>query len=179
MATRPVNGGIISLHELCEALRKVRARGGQVISPEDVKRAISKLKVLGGGYRVVVLGGHRYVLSVPSELSPDTTMVLQLCAAQSHPFASLPWLAAQLRWDEDRARRACQTLLTDGLAWLDSQAGAADGGARYYCQALWVAGASGGSAGASAASGAPSLSPIAPLTGSAMADGILRDDTDD
>jgi ESCRT-II complex subunit VPS22 len=189
MATRPVNGGIMSLSELCDGLRKVRARsGGQTISHEDVKRAIQKLAVLGGGYRVVLLGGQRYVMSVPSELSPDSTMVLQACAAQHQHFVTVPWLTANLRWDESRARSACQTLLTDGLAWQDGQATGSgdDSRVRYYFQALWVAGSEGGGDAARATPTA-AASPLVRVaaaatsasTSSLVADGVLRDDADD
>ena len=105
---RPINGGVISLAELCDALRKRRAQTGQAISPEDVKRAIQKLAVLGGGYRVVMLGGQRFVLSVPSELSTDNTMVLQHCAGSGAAFATVPRVSAALRWDPARSARALQ-----------------------------------------------------------------------
>ena len=40
-------------------------------------RAIKKLRVLGGGFAVIPLGGRRLVQSVPGELNMDHTAVLQ------------------------------------------------------------------------------------------------------
>lgn len=188
-----MNGGVISLSELCESLRKVRARTGQAISPEDVKRAIQKLHVLGGGYRVVVLGGQRFVLSVPSELSTDSTIVLQHCAGAGAAYTTAPLLCAALRWDGARAARALQSLLADGLTWLDQPPPSPGGGAgseapRYYFQALWTApaeGAGGGAAvAATATGGGGAASPAergaaSGRGGGGVADGVLRDDTDD
>ena len=98
----------MSLSELCDALRKVRARSEQVISTEDVKRAIKKLSVLGGGYRVVILGGQPFVLSVPTELSTDNTWVLQHCASTGEAFTTVPRICAALRWSIGRATSALQ-----------------------------------------------------------------------
>lgn len=40
-------------------------------------RAIKKLRVLGGGFTVIPVGGRRLVQSVPGELNMDHTAVLQ------------------------------------------------------------------------------------------------------
>ena len=40
-------------------------------------RAIKKLRVLGGGFTVVPVGGRRLVQSIPGELNMDHTSVLQ------------------------------------------------------------------------------------------------------
>lgn len=44
---------------------------------EDLARAIKKLRVLGGGFAVIPVGGRRLVQSVPGELNMDHTAVLQ------------------------------------------------------------------------------------------------------
>ena len=40
-------------------------------------RAIKKLKALGGGFAVLLIGGKRLVQCVPGELSMDHTTVIQ------------------------------------------------------------------------------------------------------
>lgn len=46
LATRPHNGGLINLPELCHLLRQRRKSDRGVVSEDDCLRAISKLKVL-------------------------------------------------------------------------------------------------------------------------------------
>jgi hypothetical protein len=46
LATRPLNGGLINLQELCQFLRQRRKSDRGVVSEDDCLRAISKLKVL-------------------------------------------------------------------------------------------------------------------------------------
>ena len=46
LATRPHNGGLINLQELCALLRQRRRTDRGAVSEDDCLRAISKLKVL-------------------------------------------------------------------------------------------------------------------------------------
>jgi hypothetical protein len=46
LATRPLNGGLINLQELCNLLRQRRKSDRGVVSEDDCLCAISKLKVL-------------------------------------------------------------------------------------------------------------------------------------
>jgi ESCRT-II complex subunit VPS22 len=46
-------------------------------SRDDLARAIKKLRVLGGGFTVLPVGGRRLVQSIPGELNMDHTAVLQ------------------------------------------------------------------------------------------------------
>ena len=48
-------------------------------------QAIKKLKVLGGGFGVVTLGGQRLVSSVPHQLSTDTNAILELAQVGHRP----------------------------------------------------------------------------------------------
>jgi ESCRT-II complex subunit VPS22 len=45
LATRPHNGGLINLQELCALLRQKRKSDREAVSEDDCLRAISKLKV--------------------------------------------------------------------------------------------------------------------------------------
>jgi len=46
LATRPHNGGLINLEELCKLLSQRRKGAREVVSEDDCLRAIGKLKVL-------------------------------------------------------------------------------------------------------------------------------------
>lgn len=46
LATRPHNGGLINLEELCKVLSQRRKGAREAVSEDDCLRAIGKLKVL-------------------------------------------------------------------------------------------------------------------------------------
>lgn len=50
LATRPHNGGLINLQELCTLLRQKRKSDREAVSEDDCLRAISKLKVCNYGF---------------------------------------------------------------------------------------------------------------------------------
>lgn len=143
MATRRTNGGLLALGELVGRLTALR-RGRDAISEEDVRVALRKLAVLGGGYRLVPLGpgGSPAVLSVPEELDGDAEAALAAAAAAQLPYVSVSALAAGggglPGWERRRAQQACDALLRDGLAWVDAGGGAEEE-PRYYAPALWGA----------------------------------------
>lgn len=53
LATRQVNGGIISLTELRDRIRNSKSRNRQNTSEDDIKRAVEKLSVLGSGFQII------------------------------------------------------------------------------------------------------------------------------
>lgn len=155
IASRPIDGGLLSLRELTARLRRARGAAAGAISEDDVSRAISKLAVLGGGFAEVTLAGARYVRSVADELDTDGAAVLSLAAvgdggaggavvrdsgdgvgASASGAAAVPTSALSPRgkgwvtaadvckgcgWPSDRAARAIDSLVADGLAWVDAQ----------------------------------------------------------
>ena len=70
-ATREENGGLIALDDLLDRL------DDDQVSTDDIKWAVSKLKVLGDGFRVV----GDAVVSVPAELSDDSAVALDAATA--------------------------------------------------------------------------------------------------
>ena len=70
-ATREENGGLIALDDLLDRL------DDDQVSSDDVRWAVSKLKVLGDGFRVV----GDAVVSVPAELSDDSAVALDVATA--------------------------------------------------------------------------------------------------
>lgn len=63
------------------------------VSPprDDLARAIKKLKALGGGFAVLLIGGKRLVQCVPGELSMDHTTVIQK--------AEVGWVGGGVKWE--------------------------------------------------------------------------------
>lgn len=119
LATKPKNGGLISLEELHKLVLKGRARNRQDVSQDDLCHAIKKLSVLGSGFKVLALKGGHLVQSVPSELNMDHTTVLQM--AQKTGFTSVSALTKELKWDEERATRLLNYLIQEGMIWIDDQ----------------------------------------------------------
>ncbi|KAK2414996.1 EAP30/Vps36 family protein [Trifolium repens] len=78
LATRPLNGGLINLQELCNLLRQRRKSDRGVVSEDDCLCAISKLKVLGSGFEVISVGKKKLVRLVPTELNKHHNEILEL-----------------------------------------------------------------------------------------------------
>ncbi|KXZ41680.1 hypothetical protein GPECTOR_323g36 [Gonium pectorale] len=123
LASRPLNGGIMELPALLRAVTRRRGGGAEPVSEDDVVRAIKKLRVLGGGFDLVTIGGRSYVRSVPGELSTDSNRALEV--AQGKGFTSVADLARATGWNAGRADDVLQALTRTGLAWVDD--GAPDG----------------------------------------------------
>lgn len=152
LATRPINGGLLDLAELQVRLERMRGSRAQAIGEDDIVRAVGKLKLLGGGYDLRNVGARKMIVSVPYELNPDHATVLQL-ASSSGGFVTDGSLAEAARWPEPRRVRVLQSLLKEGMAWVDDQAPApADARLtpaqrrRYYFPAAMGGGARGGEA---------------------------------
>ncbi|XP_009591703.1 vacuolar protein sorting-associated protein 22 homolog 1 [Nicotiana tomentosiformis] len=128
LATRPHNGGLISLDDLCKLLGRRRKAARETISEDDCLRAISKLKVLGSGYEVITVGKRKLVRSVPTELNKDHNEILELAQAQG--FVTADEVQRRLTWSLGRATDALETLLEEGLAMIDD--GHIDGRRRYW-----------------------------------------------
>ncbi|GFO50266.1 vacuolar-sorting protein snf8 [Plakobranchus ocellatus] len=121
MATSKRNGGLIGIDELRRKVEASRGRNSQAISIDDLLRAIKKLKILGNGFSVHKVGGSFLVQSVPGELTLDHTIVLQQAQEKGHVTKS--GLVNTLSWEDERARRALDFMVKEGLAWVDHQGG--------------------------------------------------------
>jgi len=128
LATRPHNGGLINLEELCRLLNQRRKSAREAVTEDDCLRAISKLKVLGNGFEVISVGKGKLVRSVPTELNKDHNEILELAQAQG--FVTVEEVARRLSWSSGRATDALETLLDEGLAMIDD--GHRDGKRRYW-----------------------------------------------
>ena len=127
LASRPRNGGIMSVSEVQSILSQRRTRMGlkqqRNVSQADILIAIQKLAPLGGGFRTMEVGKATMVVSVPTELDQDHTQVLGLAEAHVGRGLSVDEVLDATGWGRDRAERALQLLLQEGMAWLDTYLG--------------------------------------------------------
>lgn len=129
--TRNQNGGLIELNELRQRLTEMRNRYSRSkskkdaveISNDDIKRAITNMKQLGNGYKLLLVGGGKYyVQSVPCELTNDHTDILAAVSRLGGVGVSIHDLAQELGWTSSRTESAMKMFVDEGLAWIDTQA---------------------------------------------------------
>ncbi|OMP04448.1 Biopterin transport-related protein BT1 [Corchorus olitorius] len=122
LSTRPLNGGLIDLQELCKLLRQKRKYDREAVSEDDCLRAIRS------GFEVISAGKKKLVRSVPTELKKDHNEILELAQAQG--YVTVDEVERRLSWTHGRAIDALDTLLEEGLAMIDD--GHRDGKRRYW-----------------------------------------------
>lgn len=127
MATNHRNGGIMSLEELLFRLVAASGRNRQDVSINDLLMAIKKLKVLGNGFSLIPITKDRYLVqAVPVELTMDHTAVIQ--QAEAKGYVTVSELMQARKWENERACRALDYMVKEGLVWVDDQ----DKGERLY-----------------------------------------------
>ncbi|CAG8465372.1 3675_t:CDS:10, partial [Acaulospora colombiana] len=116
--------GLIELEELKRQLTKKRSNntnggiGSSQVSEDDIVRAIKTLKPLGSGFEVLQIGDRKMVRSVPRELNVDQSSILLLAQG----YVTKGMIESELRWAKERIDDVVDTLLADGLCWIDEQA---------------------------------------------------------
>lgn len=130
LASRSRNGGIMSVTEVQSILAKRKTRLGMAsaqttkVSKADIQVAISKLAKLGGGFRTIQVGSSTMIVSVPTELDNDHMQVMT--TANKHGGKSgitLDHVMEDTQWTRERAQRALDLLLHEGMAWIDENCG--------------------------------------------------------
>jgi len=131
VSTRGGNGGMIEMNDLIRRVGKMRGMDaatstssgkgkGEVISREDVTRAIGLLKPLAG-YSVVSMSGIDFVRSVPRELDTDQSALLVIAATTGGRLTETR-IRRELGWNDVRARQALEdSVMREGLGWVDEQ----------------------------------------------------------
>ncbi|XP_022644689.1 vacuolar-sorting protein SNF8-like isoform X1 [Varroa destructor] len=116
LATQNVNGGLISLTELLNRIRRGKNRGD--ISASDILTSIKKIRVLGTGFQVIQTGPETYIQSIARELSVDQSGVIQ--AGEKHRgMVSVTILKEEYNWPTQRCVKVINELLQENLLWLD------------------------------------------------------------
>lgn len=119
MRTRELNGGLLDLGECLELVQRSRA-DGETIGAHDITRAVERLGALGNGVGIRKCGCRKLVCSVPDELSPDSSSVLE-AAATNGGRVSTQWLVSSLGWPPMRADSALAYFVREGLCWINTQ----------------------------------------------------------
>lgn len=126
MSTSHRNGGLIGINELHHRVIQSRnsakqsPRSDEEISVDDLLRAIDKLSKLGSGLKVLSCGKTYIVQSIPSELSLDQNAVIQK-AQSNNGCVIVSVIVAELKWTEERATKAVNDMIMEGLVWIDKQ----------------------------------------------------------
>lgn len=122
LQTRSINGGIISLQDLLSRIQKL-SRGKQVVSGEDVKKAVDKLAVMGSGFKMINAGTPSpMIMSVPLELNQDHMQILMAGQASGEVTLEAMQLSGGV-WSVDRFMHAINPLLQEGIVWVDEYEG--------------------------------------------------------
>ncbi len=128
LATRDTNGGILQLSQLQHYLQtlgkkksmfKGKLNSMNLVSEDDIRRAIVLLKPLGNYLRLVQVGEQTMLISVPLEFSSDLTDILDI-AHKNNGNLTVQVLETQLNWACVRIEHALQLLQRQGIAWLDA-----------------------------------------------------------
>lgn len=138
LASRARNGGIMSVTEVQSILSKRKTRLGSSnasknVSKEDIEVAITKLSQLGGGFRSFQVGKSTMIISVPTELDNDHMQIMTTCRNSGRAGATVDQVRQATGWNNDRATRALDLLLQEGMAWLDVHQGESN----YWFPSLW------------------------------------------
>ena len=121
--TRSENGGMIAISEVQKRITKGRAGlvgGGMEVTEDDIMRAIESLQPLGGMFKTQTLGGGKFIKSVPKELNPDQSTVLEVI--QILGYVTVSMMQANLGWERARTIAVFDDLVADSLVWVDTQA---------------------------------------------------------
>ncbi|CAK3911904.1 Hypothetical predicted protein [Lecanosticta acicola] len=119
--SRSENGGMIALSEARKRIAKGRGLvGGSIdVTDDDVQRALESLEPLGGQFKITQLGSTKFIRSVPKELNPDQSTVLEVIQVMG--FITVSMLQANLDWERARAVAVINDLVADSLVWVDEQ----------------------------------------------------------
>ncbi|KAJ1900022.1 ESCRT II complex subunit Dot2 [Kickxella alabastrina] len=117
VATRSINGGLMDLDELLRRLIRRRLKGSEPVVEDDIRRTISQLKPLKGGYKIVCFGKRKMVQSVAREMNSDQAKVMTL--AQYTCKFTMEDVRVAFGWDEDRIHSCVDDMLRSGIVWMD------------------------------------------------------------
>lgn len=73
------------------------------LSQDDVERAIKKLKILGKGFEIILVGKRKLVQSVPTELNQDHTEIMNSVSVNG--CTSAEKLHMELGWTQTRGQK--------------------------------------------------------------------------
>eukprot|EP00944_MAST-04C_sp_MAST-4C-sp1_P008095 g8095.t1 len=118
LSTRGLNGGLISMDDLIKCINIMKGSNAVELTEDDIERAVSKLAVLKGGFKMLSNGSQKHVLSVPVELNQDHSEILKLVKDQGG-WVTPNLIANKLQWKQLRIVKALEDLQREGMFWID------------------------------------------------------------
>jgi len=111
------------MEELLAKLKKNqgqgKANGVPEVSLQDVRKAVEKLSVLGGGFRLIkVAEKSEYVVSVPMELNTDHESLLE--EAAHNEYIDEESFTVSHGWSQERFERVLTPLMHESMLWVDT-----------------------------------------------------------
>jgi ESCRT-II complex subunit VPS22 len=129
--TRAGNGGIMAVQDIHSRI-KGSGKLSHDVSVEDIFRAVEKLAVLGGGFKVIKVAGNPMLVSVPLELNTDHEFVIA-AASDEDGMVTEGLMVGLHGWTSERFERIITPLLQEGIVWLDCY----NGEKVYYFPSMW------------------------------------------
>lgn len=134
MQTRAANGGIMSVKDIYDRIKNT-GKLSHDLSMEDVSRAVEKLAVLGGGFKLIKIAGNPMIVSVPIEMNTDHEYVISAASEDEEGYVTEELMRRMHGWTSERFRTIIHPLLQEGIVWVDEY----QGETRYYFPSMWKA----------------------------------------
>ena len=129
--TRAANGGVIAVKDIHSRISK-SGKLSYDLSIDDIIRAVEKLAVLGGGFKLIKIAGNPMIVSVPLELNTDHEFVIS-AASDEGGIVTEGLMRGLHGWSAERFETIINTLMQEGIVWLDIHHGE-----RVYCfPSMW------------------------------------------
>ena len=102
------------MDDLIKCINVMKGSNAVELSEDDIERAVSKLVVLKGGFKMLSNGSQKHVLSVPVELNQDHSEILKLVKDQGG-WVTPNLIANKLQWKQLRIVKALEDLQREGM----------------------------------------------------------------
>jgi ESCRT-II complex subunit VPS22 len=99
---------------------------------EDIMRAVEKLSVLGGGFKLIKVAGNPMIVSVPLEMNTDHEFVIS-AASDEGGMVTEGLMVGLHGWTSDRFETIITPLLQEGIVWVDIH----NGERIYWFPSMW------------------------------------------
>ncbi|WWC73148.1 uncharacterized protein I206_107114 [Kwoniella pini CBS 10737] len=127
ISTRNSNGGLIKIKDLIKRIENLR-NGGKSnsnltnkISEQDIIRSLKLLEPLKSGYKLNIIGGIKYIRTIPNELNTDQSILLNIAITTGGKLNKRE-IKLQTNWSDDRIELGLNDcVMEQGLGWVDEQ----------------------------------------------------------
>ena len=98
LSTRGLNGGLIDMKDLINCIKIMKGTNAVDLSDDDIERAVNKLIVLKGGFKIITSGNQKLIVSVPVELKQDHSEILKL-VNENNGYVNPKLIVNKLNWN--------------------------------------------------------------------------------